>query len=291
MTELNKLWYKVAKSAVGAVFNVQSNIVEVILGVPSLNVTSRVLTVKHYLKALCRSDGNIHRQFISKEIDSGNVAVMTHMRDVQQFLKWKAEVYPETFNPNDTLILEMNDMTQLPNLSRKACHYTKGSMRLFTELIWQECINNQLMMEGWTQIPKVSTTPLQFPSLTNRDVEVLVMSMFYKNNLLNGFLFSMDRLRWNSPLCSCGYEEQTAIHVLTNWILTEENLRDQAAYYMNLANDASNLDELGTVTILNCSRDLGFIRICCEIVENSQLQLRRKISLPKSSSSTSSTQA
>ena len=289
--EINKLWYKIAKSAVGAVFNVQNNILEAILGIPPLNVTNRVITVKHYLKAICNPDGDVHRSFINSEIDSGNSQILAHFRDIQKFLKWKAEVYPDSFNSNDTQIIDCSDVSQLFSLSKKACHYTKGSIRMFTEFIWQECITNQLIIEGWPHIPKVSTTPLPIPAYTTRDVEVLVMSMFYKNNLLNTFLFSLDRCKWTSPLCSCSVEEQTAIHVLTNCSLTEESLRNEAIYYLNIANDDLSFEELGCVAILNCSRDPGFIRTCRDILDNDQLLLRRKISIRKTTPNTRSTQA
>ena len=65
MTELNRLWYKVSKSAVGAVFNVQNSILEVILGIPPLSVTNRILTVKHYLKVLSSTEYDFHLEFIT----------------------------------------------------------------------------------------------------------------------------------------------------------------------------------------------------------------------------------
>ena len=110
--EINKLWYKMAKSAVGAVFNVKNNILEVILGIPPLNVTNRVITVKHYLKAICNPDGDVHRRFISSEIDSGNSQILAHLRDIQKFLKWKADVYPDSVNSNDTQIIDGGDVSQ-----------------------------------------------------------------------------------------------------------------------------------------------------------------------------------
>ena len=139
------------------------------------------------------------------------------------------------------------------------------------------------MLEGWLNIPKVSTTPLPIPTYTSREIEVLIMSMFYKNNLLNPFLFSLDRSRWRSPLCSCGVEEQTAMHILTSCPLSDEGLCQQAMHHLSIANEDLNLDGLGTVAILNCSRDPGFIRTCGEILDNNELNLRRKIVLPSRS--------
>ena len=63
----------------------------------------------------------------------------------------------------------------------------------FTELLWQESIENLLMTEEWSEIPRVSCSPLPIPLGVSREVEVLAMSFMYKNNLLNSFLFRVDR--------------------------------------------------------------------------------------------------
>ena len=114
---------------------------------------------------------------------------------------------------------------------------------------------------------------------SSRETEVLVMSLFYKNNLLNSFLFTLDRLKWPSPYCSCDHEEQTAIHILTSCSHVDEDLRDQASYLLSVGNEVSSLEDLGTphLAILNCSRDPKFIEICSECVNNDELKLRRKI--------------
>ena len=128
----------------------------------------------------------------------------------------------------------------------------------------------------------VSTNSLPVPTATARDAEVLIMSLLYKNNLFNSFLFHYDRTRWTSPLCTCGTEEQTALHLLTNCPYTDEDLKDQAVYHLSLGNDNKTTDELyglGTVAVLNCSRDPDLIKICGLVVENRNLNLRRKIAL------------
>ena len=271
MVELNKLWYKVSKSAVGAVFNVQGSILEVILGIPPLDVANRVFTTKHYLKVLGSREGETHREFILNEIRSGNTVITSQMRDVLKYLKWRATLQPNSFSIPD-------DLCKLFELPKKICHYTKSSMNYFTELMWQESIINKLQLEGWPFIPKVSVSPLPIPPFTSRETEVLVMSLFYKNNLLNSFLYNINRYT-PSPLCSCGIEEQTTTHLLTNCDQVEVSLRDEAMFQLNLCNNSANLGELGTVAALNCSRDPGFIRVCRDIVESEGLNLRTKICL------------
>ena len=272
MLDLNKLWYRVAKSAVGAVFNVQNSVLEVILGTPPLEILNRVITVKHYLKVLSSVDGEIHRDFIYNELIAGNTVVTSHMRDVLKFLRWKSACYI-----NRPPI--PNEVSELFKLPKKLCHYSKAIMNQFTEHIWQESINNKLQLEGWPFIPKVSVNTLPIPLNTSREVEVLIMSLLYKNNLLNSFLYGLNRNYSHSPLCACGLEEQTTIHLLTNCYYTEETVRDNAIFQLNFGNDNLNLDELGTVAALNCSRDPSFVQLCKEVVENNNLNLRTSISL------------
>ena len=114
-----------------------------------------------------------------------------------KFLNWKAEVY--AVQPDDTRIIDLNDASKLVELSRKAFHYTKSSIRLFTEFVWQESIKNQLQMEGWPQVPKVSTSPLTFPQFTSRETEVLIMSLFYKNNSLTHYFLPLTERNGHLP--------------------------------------------------------------------------------------------
>ena len=121
LMQLNKLWYKVAKSAIGAVFNVQHTIAEVILGVPPLSVMGRVLAVKHYLKALSTTD-DIHKSFLFEEVKSGNPAILSQMKDVVRFIKWKHDLYPRSILPADiALISRCLSSDELFELSKRTC--------------------------------------------------------------------------------------------------------------------------------------------------------------------------
>ena len=194
----------------------QHTIAEVILGVPPLSVMGRVLAVKHYLKALSTTD-DIHKSFLFEEVKSGNPAILSQMKDVVRFIKWKHDLYPRSILPADiALISRCLSSDELFELSKKTCYYSKRLIDGFTEFLWQESLQNKLQLEGWSHIPKVSLSPLPLQLGTSRETEVLIMSLFYENNLLNSFLFKHDRSRWTSPLCSCGEEEQTALHLLTS---------------------------------------------------------------------------
>ena len=57
MGEIERLWGKIAKTAVGAVFNVNHSILEVIHGVPPLQIQNEINKIKHYLKAVTVDTG------------------------------------------------------------------------------------------------------------------------------------------------------------------------------------------------------------------------------------------
>ena len=155
------------------------------------------------------------------------------MKDVMRFIKWKQASNPGNILSSDLPLL--NDgmsIEELFELSKKTCHYSKRLIDGFTEFIWQENLQHQLQLEGWPHIPKVSLAPLPLPHGTNQEMEVLVMSLFYINNLFNSFLFRFDRTRWESPLCLWGEEEQTALHLLTSCAFTEDDTRNEANHLL-----------------------------------------------------------
>lgn len=284
MTTINSLWYKVAKSAVGAVYNVKSSVLEVILGVPPLLVYNRMITIKHYLKVLSEQPGDfedMHIMFLRNELQSNNITIMYHLRDVYKFLVWKQQIRPEDFSASDMETLEDRNLQKFTSLSEEACIYSKVMIRNFTEHLWQESLNSQLQQDGETRIPKVSVEPLDIPFNTPRDDEVKLMSLFYKNNLLNSFLFITEPNQCPSPLCVCSQEEQTAFHILSNCILVNADIRGSISHHLMLVNDTNSIEELipDNVTIINGSRNRQFLSLCVEVTQNKSLLLRTKITL------------
>ena len=93
-------------------------------------------------------------------------------------------------------------------------------------------------------------------------------------------------------MCLCGEEEQTALHLLTSCAFTEDDTRNEANHLLSLGNGVQidELDCFGLVSVLNCSRDPSFIRICKATVENESLNLRTQISLSSGVSGASSHQ-
>ena len=280
MKEINTLWYKIAKAATGAIFNVSGTILNVILGLPPLLVTAKIIALKHYLKVFGEEE-DAHQRFITSEITSGNVTVQLHVKELFKFLQWKMDKYPKDFNNLDRNIVSSLDLQALPQLSQKCCWYTKYIIDKYMEILWQESAQIQCQMEGWPVSPKVSCDPLPIPLGTCREMEVLVMSLFYRNNLLNSFLHRYDKDTWPSQLCACEEDEQTALHILTNCSIVGAERIEKAKHIMQICNDTVDFADAdqNPFAIINCSRDASFIELCLESVELERLHLKRKVQL------------
>ena len=74
----------------------------------------------------------------------------------------------------------------------------------FLEICWQKSTTNYFTAEGYHQLPKAVTNPPDFSVGITRETDVLVMSLFYNNNLLNGSLHRLYPTLYKSPLCNCG---------------------------------------------------------------------------------------
>ena len=192
------------------------------------------------------------------------------MKDIYKFLRWKSLQYPQDFTENDRQIISYNTMNRFNQLSSKSCTYTKTCIRKYTETLWAQSLSNQQTMEGELVIAQPSCKPLPIPLYTDRSDEVLLMSLFYTNNLMNSFVY---RHTYNaeSPLCPrCQREEQTAYHV----IMECNDLLEKIQLITNkILGEASSINHHNT--LLNCSRNSEFIKCAIEILRRGNF--RRQI--------------
>ena len=125
MAAIDHLWCKIAKTAVGAIFNVNHCILEVILGIAPLHIQSDVIGLKHYLKAITVDSGsNIHMDFITSGVEDRNPDVMGHIKRLFKFLRWKIDMVPDECSESDrTIIMELR-YHQTMLLSPQCCRYS-----------------------------------------------------------------------------------------------------------------------------------------------------------------------
>ena len=207
MKDINTLYYTILKSTIGAVFNVRQSIIEIILGLPPLNIQNKVNQIKHHLKILINEVPDDPLLETIQNITASNSipADMHNMfRSVYKFLRWKLQSKPEDFSQEDQIIIQESDFTKFHLLSSSCGLYSKQLIKNYTELLWTASIENEFLNDGQSVIPKPSSTALQLNQGTDRKTEVLLMSLFYDNNLLNSFLYRHSFSDISSPLCHCG---------------------------------------------------------------------------------------
>ena len=277
MKDIDQLWNKLIKSAVGSIFNIKTSIGEVIIGVPPINIQTVINRIKHILKL------NIYKlpedklsKYVSdctNMIKSQPVELKNGLKDVLKFLKWKWVRSPEDFNEDDVQIVNGQEFCNYSELSPKSCSYTKSAIRAYTEKIWQEKLNNQGILDGDPHIPKPQYMKMPIPHNTSRREEVLLMSMFYPQNLLNSFVYRHTHST-ESPLCPrCMLQEQTPFHVIYEC----NDICEELQVIIRSNAEEREVQQADCTTLLNCSRSEEFVRKCLTVL--SQGEFRHSIDL------------
>ena len=281
LDEITSLYYKIIKSAIGAVFNVRKSIIEVILGIPPLELINQTNIIKHYLKILL-VDSPVDRmkELILKELanQSPNNDIRYHMRFVFKFLTWKLRNYPNYFNEQDKNIVYSNDFINFFQLSRKASNYNKNMVSKFTEFSWKKSLENEFSQLGYAAAPTPSFSNLNVKLGTKRKTEVLTMSLFYENNLMNSFLHRIDKNKFPNSLCPCQTEQQTAHHILFRCPLVPSSMKETAQNSLCEALGLENYQE-NYISLLNASRSQKFLDSALEIIIHAEDMLNSKIIL------------
>ena len=264
--EIETIWYKIIKSAVGAIFNIRTSIAEVILGLPPLKLQNMMNQIKHYLKLNIKpSVEDRLRDFIQACFNNEHptpVELSNIMKEVFKFLQWKLHINPEQFNENDIVIINAQDHSKYFQLSPKSCSYTKTTISKYIEKIWYKKLENEFLAEGIQHTPKPSCKKLPIPKSTTRKEEVLLMSLMYPNNLFNDFLYR-HTYQIPSPLChKCLQEEETPYHI----ILKCSNQAHNARKLLNEILSDEEVYQEDYITILNGSRHENFIKLCLDIL-------------------------
>ena len=265
LQEVKGVWYRIIKSAIGAVFNIRQSIAEVILGLPPLDIQNKLHRIKHYLKMIIKPQiADRLRDFIQKclaNLCCTPKELSGAMKDIFKFLQWKIQHNPKDFNENDIRIIQNQDYHNFFNLSSKSCSYTKTTISKYVEALWYAKLRNEFMTEG-LHVPKPSCSRLPIPANTTRKQEVLLMGLMYPNNLFNDFIWRHTYLI-ESPLCQkCQEVEETPYHI----ILQCSNRAIQARQMLEEILSTEEVEQEDYITILNGSRHQKFIKLCLEIL-------------------------
>ena len=283
MKEINKLWYKMIKSTVGAVFNVRLSIAEVILGLPPPETVNTVNQIKHYLKLNIRKidEDRLKEHIIRYLSDEYKMPVELNicLRNVFKYLKWKLNLYPQTFDQADASIVNNSRMDCFFNLSSKSCKYTKSMMTKYTEHLWSQKLVFEAQAEGYAYHPKPSCTPLQITNNLSRSGEVQLMSLFYENNLLNGFVHKYDSQKFPNPYCYCGEDIQTNFHILIECSRINEGHRRELRNELYSIAGEEEVNPDNPFLFLNVSKCPKVMKIILKILKTHENRLREDIIL------------
>ena len=280
LKEINTLYYKMVKSSIGAVLNIKQSYAEIILGLPPLNIVNEVNKIKHYLKInMSQLPDDKLRQLLLSELQNNPDTTVSHsIRQVFKFLKWKLTNYPKSVCTTDINIIENSKLENFFDISPNSCKYTKTVIIKYTEYLWKKTLQNQLQLEGHNYILDPKCSPIQIPKLS-REEEVLLISMFYPNNLLNASLHNVNPDKFPNPICTCGEEHQTAFHILFHCRNVVQQKKDQAAYLLKTIAGEGVFANQHTIALLKATQNKQFILTIYEIVKQQMPHLRSSVIL------------
>ena len=261
---IKPLWYKILKTSIGAVFNVSMAVAEVILGLPPLEIQTKINRIKHFLKLnILPNPGDLYTQTIMNIYNSDNKSppiLHNSLKEVYHFLNWKLKQHPKDFTDSDKTIICLSKFDNFDQLSIKACSYTPSIINNYTEKLWSSTLVNKFLNEGYSSVPIPRCSPLPIPNGTPRDLEVKMLNLLYKNNITNSFRYKIGKAA--DPICpTCRKEEDTISHILVscNNTATEDKKKIQTL----TAND-----QIDDITTVNLSRNPDFIKTLINITKS-----------------------
>ena len=282
MKQVEQIWYKIIKSAIGATFNIRKSLAEIILGMPPIVIQNQMNKVKFYLKINIKpAKEDRLRDFIKRcyeDHQQANIVkeLKVSIRDVFRFLKWKLAEIPSDFTQDEIDIIQNLRYDQYFQLSTTACSYTKTQILHYTEKIWASKIENEFALDGYYHKPTPSCSHLQIPKNTTREQEVLLMSLFYPNNLFNSHIYR-HTYQAESPLCrKCGRDEETPYHI----ILECSDLAEEAQRLLAKIISEDELRINDCITLLHGRKSPDFLKICVDILSQQEYRVHIDLNEP-----------
>ena len=127
-------------------------------------------------------------------------------------------------------------------------------------------------MEGYDDAPNPSVKVLPIADQVPRNIEVQLMSLMYKNNLMNHFLWNLSKVE--SPLChKCKDDLETPEHIIFYCKKLDQDIQASNAHHYKKANDIEEVTAVDPyIGILNASREEGFINNCVGLLQTCNLR-------------------
>ena len=197
LAKIKKLWYKIVKTSIGAILNVSLAVAEIILGLPPLEIQTKINRIKHFLKLnIHPSPDDLYKQTIKNSYDphcKSPPLLHNSLKEVFQFLDWKLEHFPLQFSDSDKNIISSSAFDRFGELSVKSCSYTPTIINRYTENLWSNSLKNKYQFEGYSRFPNPKCSPVPIPQGIPRDLEVKMLNFLYKHNITNSFLYTIGK--------------------------------------------------------------------------------------------------
>ena len=176
----------------------------------------------------------------------------------------KTHMYSKLYLQN---IINNHDLENFSCLSKKRCRYSELDMKHYREKLLQSSIGSQYQLEGFTEAPRVSTTKLQFPPKTSRQLETLFLSLFCSNNIMNEFLHRQG--------------EQNSFYLLIFCHNIHPNTKKSMSELLEIHpfHNVSNHGYGGNSTLVSWSRLPEFFHLAVEIVKDAEDFFRTEVNL------------
>ena len=244
-----------------------------------MTITNEINKVKHYLKLnIQKTLGDQSRADLS-EGDNNSVFMKNELKSTYRFLQWKLDKYDNLFNEQDKGIINSRDTARFTELSSHCCNYSKKIIQRYVEELWQKQVNNQYLMEGCISIPIVSCDKLPIPINIDRDIETILLSHFYDNNLMNSFLYRIGHKDVTTPMCPCEGGEQTPYHCFFECNILDNDLKQEFLEEVKLRFPSETTND--HIRILNMSRDRRIMELMIKITISQKHMHRKKIILTR----------
>ena len=228
-----------------------------------------------------------------KKCRSESAILKSELSPVFKFLQWKVNMYPNLFSEADKSIISSKDTSKYTELSGRSCNYSKLTIKKYTEAVWQTKVNNCYMDEGYGNVPLVNCEKLPIPRQTSREIETILLSHFYDNNLMNGFLYRTRHKDVDTPLCICTSGIQNPYHSLLECRLVTEDIKKELKTEIERFFKDSGISNSSIIhdhiTLLNTSRNREILELMLKAIRSNKHRYRTKIILRRDTSTHSVT--
>ena len=145
---INGIWYEIVQRSIGAIYNVNQSIAEVFTGLPPLSIWNKMNSFKYYLKTFQQSEFSkydVYMDYITKKLSGcPGSTIAKVLKDMVRFLEWKRTERPECFTEVEHSLMEeqKSNLSRLVYLSSNCYLYDRSLIAKYSEILWQESINN-----------------------------------------------------------------------------------------------------------------------------------------------------